>query len=296
MGHSPAGEKVGIWHARLDAAERQWERGEAVRETLRKIVSELEFPPLMVKPRGGGEDDGTADYEYSHVEQINLNLLLRVLDKYRAHAGDESPEIRVPRDKGRTLVAEFEDRLLTRVMERGGGPEALYDSVARYFTDGNCVLWAIMPFLPTQQSLQQAAESMDDKIERAAQEGLEVEPKMGEDMDRTARAMRMGVFSHPRDIMVDAVANPDGEQISPMDRVMAAAAKYAVEAEKSRKKGLNWQDYDNQVTIELSPLGPEGTLLDNGSTNPRNVKWIGRRILMRPEEARNHEALARRLW
>jgi len=76
LGHSKAGEKVALWFARLDAAERQWEKGEALREMLRKVVSELEFPPIMAPPRQ--DDGGSADYEYAHVEQVNLNLLLRL--------------------------------------------------------------------------------------------------------------------------------------------------------------------------------------------------------------------------
>jgi len=286
LGHSLAGEKVGLWHARLDAAERQAKKGEDLRETLRKIVSELEFPPLMAPPRD--DDGGSTDFEYAHVEQTNLNLLLRVLDKYRSHAGDESPEVRVPRDKGRTVVAEFEDRLLTRALERGGAPEMLYDSIGHYFTDGNCVLWAIMPFLPSVTSLRAAAENMAEKVKKAAAFGGDMEPTFGEDPDRVAKAMQQGVYKDPKAMLMDAVMSPEDAPPSPMDKVMAAAAKYAATAAKARKKGLNWQDWDNQVTFELSPLGPTGTLIDPTATSPRNVKWIARRVLMRREEARNH--------
>ncbi|MFQ5503362.1 MAG: hypothetical protein ACE5F1_01035 [Planctomycetota bacterium] len=287
LGHSLAGEKVGLWHARLDAAERQHKRGEALRETLRKIVSELEFPPLMAPPRA---DDGadSSDFEYAHVEQINLNLLMRVLDKLKSHAGDESPEIRVPRDKGRTIVAEFEDRLLTRAMERGGAPETLYDSIGHYFTDGNCALWAIMPFLPSATSLKKAAQGMQEKVREAAAFGADVEPQLGEDPERVARALQQGVFKDPKAILLDAVTNPEDSAPTPMDMVMAAAAKYAATAMKNRKRGLAWDEWDNQVNYELSPLGPEGTLIDPTATNTRNVKWIARRILMRREDARNH--------
>jgi hypothetical protein len=286
LAHSLAGEKVGLWHARLDAAERQHDRGESLRETLRKIVSELEFPPLMAPPRA--DDGGSTDYEYAHVEQINLNLLLRVLDKYRSHAGDESPEVRVPRDKGRTIVGEFEDRLITRAMERGGAPETLYDAIGHYFTDGNCVLWAVMPFLPSAKGLKKAATNMAEKIKEAVAFGDKVEPELSEDPERVARAMQQGVYKDPKTILTDAVMSPEDGPPSPMDQVMAAAAKYATTAMKAKKKGLSWQDWDNQVLYELSPLGPNGTLIDPTATSPRTVKWIARRILMRKKEAREH--------
>ena len=287
LAYSTAGEKVGAWHARLDAAERQWKRGEALREVLRKIISELEFPPLMAPVR---QDDGAlSDAEYAHVEQTNLNLLSRVLDKYLSHAGDESPEVRTPRDKGRTIVADFEDRLLTRVLEHGGAPEALYDAIRHYFTDGNCVLWAIMPFLPTQESLKRAAAPMAQKMKEAAAFGLDVEPTLGEDPERVARALMDGIYKSPGEILHDGVMNPEDAEPTPMDMVAAAAMKYAATAAKARKKGLSWDEWDNQVQYEVSPLGPHGTLIDPTATTSRNVGWIARCHKMDIERAKNHE-------
>ena len=40
-----AGQHVSVWHSRIHAAIEKWEQDEAQRELLRKMASDLEFPP-----------------------------------------------------------------------------------------------------------------------------------------------------------------------------------------------------------------------------------------------------------
>lgn len=285
LNESLAGERVELWHARLDAAERAHEKNDALREVLRRIVSELDFGTLMGP--AVAEDDTISAEEYAHVEQYDLNLILRFVNKLRAHASDEEPEIRTPRDRGRTTVADAEDRLLTRVMAIAGGPEVIADSVGLYSTDGNCALWVLMPNLPTKESLEEVRKSVREIVAEAGEKGMGVEPALGQDKDRIASALQQAALSDPEALLVDAVVAPLGGPESPIDKMMAAALKYAHAAAKERKKRIGWDQGDGMsVLVEIQPLGKNGTLID--PTSPRCPRWMARRLDMDIDEAHNH--------
>lgn len=284
---SKAGEKASLWIARLDAAERQWEKGEALREMLRRIVSELEFPAYISPPMADRAD--ASAIENAHIEQVNLNLILRFVERLRSHAGDEEPQIVVPRDKGRTQLAEAEERVLMRALSAGGAPEVLQEAVGLYCTDGNCVMWALMPFLPTLEALQVKRKQTAERMREASVLGFDIEPKLGEAAGDLAEAFMGAAFSDPTGGMLEATDGSDGiTRQSPVDKIVEAAVKLAEAERKWKKAGLGWNETQGQVHYYMSPLGPMGTLIDPTATHPRNVRWIARRVLMTMDEAAAH--------
>ena len=283
-----AGQHVSLWHGRLRAAIERWEQEEPERETLRKMVSELEFPPLMAPPMPDGDPDEGA-LEYAHVDQVNVNLMLRYVNKLKAHAGDEMPRITVPRAEGREKIANLEDVLLQRVMGEAGAPEANLESVGYHCTDGNCAYWVFMPELPSAESLiQGVAKSMKAIVEEALQ-GV-AEPMPGQDYAAIARALVQAAVADPTALQVeDATTDPGAA--GPSQLLFKAAEKFAEAADKEAKNPNGWRYEKGKVQVESQILGKYGTLIDPLACDLKDARWVARRITMTASEADKHDSL-----
>lgn len=284
-----AGQHVSVWHSRIHAAIEKWEQDEAQRELLRKMASDLEFPPLMAPPEGEGEGGyhlGTS-YEYAHIDQVNLNLMLRYQNKLSSHVGDESPRQTWPRGKGREKLGRAEDRLMTRVMIEGSGPEALQATVPLYCTDGDAAVWVTMPKLPSKESLAGGRVSIEEILE-AAKLG-KAEPLPGQDHKAIAMALLRAATADPHKLKMERVTTEAGQPLE-SQLLFAAAEMFAREAEKNEKAGKNYDwDYDSsKVQIEVQPLGKYGTLRDPLAPTFKKARFVCRRITLTQDQARNH--------
>jgi hypothetical protein len=281
-----AGQHVSLWHARLTAAIERWKKGEPEREQLRRIVSEGKFPPLMAPPAPitGGDQESL---EYAHVDQIDMNLFLRYVNKLKAHAGDEMPKITVPRGLGREKIARMEDSLLQRVMAEAGANECLIDAVGHYCTDGNCATWVFMPFLPTMEELLGASKSIEQIIQEA-QQGI-AEPVRGQDHKAIARALMDAAMKDPDDAAVDRATHDPSHGPQTDHLIMQAAIRYAKAADEAEAEGGYWRHPLGKVVVETQPLGEFGTLFDPMSPTLKTSRWAARRITMTGKEARNYK-------
>jgi len=292
MGRSLAlnesGQHVSLWVARLDAAIRRWEAQEPERETLRRITSELVFPPLTAPPQPQSSNDNWSDggtLEYAHVDQVNMNLMLRYVNKLKAHAGDESPEIRVPRDEGREQIAAIEDVLLQRVMGEAGAPEQNLDAIGYHCVEGNAAYWVVMPFLPSVESMIGVSTGFKEILEQARQ-GIG-NPVPGQDNAQIARNLVEAVLKDQARLDEEEALTPAGET-KESQLILAVAKQYAEYAEKIEKTGSEWAYEKGKVVVDVQTLGKYGTLFDSQACDLRGARWVARRILMSQDEARDH--------
>jgi hypothetical protein len=282
-----AGQHVSLWHARITGAIERWKRNEPNREQLRQMVSEVKFPPLMAPPSPitGGDQQSL---EYAHVDQIDMNLMLRYVNKLKAHAGDEQPKITVPRGLGREKVARVEDSLLQRVMAESGANEALLDAVGYFCTDGNCATWVCMPYLPSAYEMMSASKSMDQIVQEAVA-GI-VEPVRGQDFKAIAEhLLTLSMSGDPTDRRVE-MATADPMAPTKTDMLRRAAVTYANAADEFDKEGVEWREPMGRVSVEVQPMGQYGTLVDPLATSLKTARWVARRVALTGAEARKHES------
>jgi hypothetical protein len=281
-----AGQHVSLWHARITGAIERYKRGEPEREQLRQMVSEITFPPLMAPPAPiTGGDQGSL--EYAHVDQIDMNLMLRYVNKLKAHAGDEQPKVTVPRGLGREKIARLEDALLQRIMSESGANEALLDAIGLYSTDGNAATWVFMPHLPTVEAMLASSKDIDQIIAEA--EAGVAEPAPGQDHKAIAAALMEASLGEPKDAAVER-ATADPMMPSRTGLLRQAAIKYAAAADEAEKQGHLWRSPLGKVVVEVQPMGEFGTLIDPLACDLKSARWVARRITMTGHEARNHDS------
>lgn len=289
------GETVGFWRHELLRAESAWdeEGRKETREELRDMTSGgLRFRRLIMSDEAAEEHPELDD-------QRNFNIILRFVQRLKALAGDESPEIRFPRSmtglkpsqnqneppKEITLssVGEIMDRFVTRGMEQAGAPAENEDGVGPLCTDGFVVYWWEMTGLPSLEEAVAARKTVRQIVDEAKR-GQHTPSRMHEHTE-LAEALLIASKQNRQQRELELATTAAGE--GPAEQVRAAAEEH-IESQIEEDKKLNPFWKEEKFRLKCTRL-PYGTWFRMDSTvwHRRDVRWMARKIVMYPEEARN---------
>lgn len=274
----PARERAEDWHARLDAAEAEWEKREHLRVELREMLGdELTFPLVMYGPPGQAEANRQAN---PGIDQIDLNLALRYANKVRSLVGDEEPEVRASRDwRGWERVGYLWDRLVMRILAQTGAPGEVSDGSAATCSEGVTTYWVgyAAPFL-TATDVQAMAKGTGARVRDAAM-GAATSTD-ADDHQTMASVMVKQAFS--KEAVVDDPSGSIGMNL------IRAAGEHLEDAEEDYKEGLNWRVDRHRIVVYRVPYGSHA--LSDCVTSIRQARWVAEKITMDLEEAKATEA------
>lgn len=284
-----AGETVGFWRTELERAAKAWEKRETRRQELRQITSDLAFGRLIFFDKQDLED-------HPEIDQRDFNILLRYMDKFRAHAGDEVPEVRWPRDMesvdprtGRPVslgkYGDVLDRFTEAVMESAGAPEENEDGAMALCTEGISVWWWEMTGLPSVEDAAEARKGAREITDEAAKG--EHEPHRLQDHAALGEALPAGALSDPEMVREQVATSAPGD--APYENVLRAAGEHLEAEQKERKHPLDWRHGKFRLRCTRVPYGTHA-LRDASVVNPRDARWWARRLEIPLDEARRHPA------
>lgn len=280
----PGRERAEDWHARLDAAQAEWEKREHLRVELRDMLGdELNFPLVMYGPPGQAEANRAAN---PGVDQVDLNLALRYANKVRSLVGDEEPEVRCSRDwKGWERFGYLWDRLLTRILAQTGAPAEVSDGSAETCSEGSTTYWVgyAAPFL-TASEVQEVAKGVGQRVKDAAMGAGESTP--ADDHQAMASVLVKSAFS--KEAVVDDPSGMLGTNL------IEAAGEHLEDAEEEAKEGLNWRVDRHRIVVYRLPMGTHA-LIDPSASSLRQARWVAELIRMPLDEAKSTEAF-RQSW
>ncbi|MGB1224152.1 MAG: hypothetical protein ACPHCN_08425 [Mycobacterium sp.] len=285
-------ETVPFWRRQIaHAREVSRKHKEAMRcEELRRITSENSFGNLMFS------DDIDKD-DNPQVDQVDINYMLRYLDKMRALVGDEEPEVRFERSKSAprgqkedgtpitpSTIGEAFDRLISGAMSMAGAPEENSESIANYATDGLAVFWWDLTGLPTLQEAISASQTTGAEVAAGQGDGSFVGRL--DDHEKKAQGIQQAALSDP-DAIEDQVATHESGQ-APFQKALGVAAEHlkAARREDQSKTPLYWRAGKFNLQETRYVYG-ERFLWDSSVTRYRDARWVARLLEMSPDEAKS---------
>lgn len=270
-----------MWLSRLEAARVAWGEREDARDVLRSMVGDkMQFPLLMY----GDGDAATraANRElYNHIDQLDVNLPLRYVQKVRSLAGDEEPEVRFSRDfEGWNKAAVELDLLTTRLLGEAGAPDEMSDGCAQTCTDGLTTWWVRPTYeILTRDELLQMGQPIQEKIQRELG---------GQEPGRTDDHLKIAETAQ------DAALSPDLVEMDPsgaMSDALIDIRTAHLEAQQERdKKAQDWKVVVNGIEIRRLPYGTHA-LMDPSASKMRDARWVADCIVMDLEDAKRDDRL-----
>jgi|GEM_PF-2585047 len=277
-----------FWQTQLFEARSQWDRSSERREQIRRVVSELQFPVMMWRDRDDYIDDKTAASQQPHVDQIDLNLAIRYLQKLVSNVGDEVPKITWEREwtsPWERHAAKF-DTLQERQASRAGMPENNAEGAKDVCVDGVTSYWINFVEPLTASDLYRATESVDQVIDRVLADPEGYQPAPGAE-----HAMMAEVFESRADDFQTDERDPSGLVANAL---YLAAQKHYEAAAKDAKHPWLWRRDRLELQHERLPYGSHA-LMDPSATSFRNCRWVARLIRMPVADARAHPAFHPRI-
>ncbi len=287
-----SGETVEYWRDRIERARAISERHkEAMRcQELRRITSEHIFGPLMAS------DDLDDDDNEGAVDQVDVNFLLRYLDKMRALTGDEEPAVRFERAKSYmemvdsrgdpmtpATLGEALDRLVEGAMSIAGAPEETEESISNYATEGLCVFWWESTGHPNLEESLSASQSAGDEVRASQADGGAAVGRL-DDHAQMTQAILMGVMQDGEALADQMATSAPGD--APFEKALETAAKHAEEQEKENKgTPLYWRGGKYQLRCTRYVYGTH-FVWDETVTRFRDARYVARLLEFAPDEAR----------
>lgn len=267
--------EVKSWFAKMDAAKKIFQ---PLRTEYRIYQDALanKFPMLIP----GNIDDPMVDGGVTG-NQVNVNLAARVVAYIKSKCHDNSPEIRVSgmRDEDMQLAA-LNEHLLSRVMERGGAPQASRTAIDDMATLGPWIVWfGLDSTTIDHRRLAGFATDPGDLVVAAAQGAEDVHPLPGMDLLQLAQMAR--------NLHANSTWTLTDFQLENLLRL-------ATEAEEMYRKE---QETPQTLTprrfwYRASAYGT-GTLIDGTVFDRADAKWMARRIVFAPEQFKAWEPFSR---
>lgn len=277
-------EGIDIWKARIRAEERIWQERDVDREQLRCLLSEGEFPYLMVRDFGPGLGANAMRRLNPQVDQIDMNLGACYHQKLRSNVGDEVPEVKWSRDwsDGFQDIAHLCDSFSQRVMAKAGAPENNAEATADYCTDGVSTFWLGLSYGLPSLDLQQATQGFEDVLQLVLTDPEGYQPVDGQD-----HAVLSALLEERA---TDAQLRIDDPSGALSEALLTGSFRHAQAAAKEAKHGkIDWRYESLQITHERLPYGTHA-LMDSTAVTLPGARWVARRIRPPIEEARRHPA------
>lgn len=270
-GQEPPEVWVERWRAFLD---RVWNAdGRADERRKFRDARKGKFPNVVV----GASKDRDASVR---IRQQEWNLVERVCTRSQGACFDDEPLLTVPRDKpGRNQLADGVERALSRMTQAGGLPVLCRRGVPKAYTDGSFVIYTGLPFMPTRREVQVAAEGAGAAV-AAGQEGVPPEPVPGQDHKTVVEAIG-AIQSDPE----EAAAMTPEQQLA----LAATAGAHAEAAEEEEDEPIEWNHERGRLYWELLTVGKD-VAWDATVSDFDQKRWVGRALVLRPEEAAVHPA------
>lgn len=235
------------------------------------------FPAVLPGTRPGAVNQ--------RVEQVNWNLVARVCDRSQSACFDDSPESTFPRDRpGEAPLAESIERLIGRMTEAARLPDKVRDGVPNTYTDGSFLIYVGLPYTPSRRAVQVAAQGAGAAVE-AGRQGVPAEPVPGQD-HKTIREASEAIASDPEEI---AASTPEETQ-----GLSETAAAHAQAEEDEQEDMDEWDHERGRPYYERLTVGTQ-CAWSAWTPDVEEGRWIGKRIVMEPEAAKDHKAW-RKAW